>query len=433
MLAVRTRSTAWALLATIGLVHACSDTPPVAPGPVDASVPSDTDGGAPDAGDPPDAGDTPDAGTIPAQWHAGAPLPPGQTIAGLPLDVTDATLDEGGHLWAVNGSRVFFVENAVGPVHTIGPADGLSSDATLSIAGAGAGEAWVGHQGLGDADDDPEWMRHTGGVTRITMTNGVPAFERFELSSPPGMYPQYPNGRYKLRTCLRAYVTHSGARAGDAWFGCNHGVGLVAREGMVLEHHHPAYCEWHPETQSCTLRTGDVPAIAFTSDGDVWFGGTYGVGLLDYESGGQANFWGLEPVRNTLLFTAPLQSNVFGSEDIVGLGVTRDGHLWAASAHSGLAMRAPDGTVREWRVADGLVANDLVDLTVDDQDGVWLATARDGLVRFDPSTFEVRRAEGLASSFAQRVVFAPGPAGKGAIVAVVQGAVVLWSPAPAMP
>lgn len=389
-------------------------------------------GGSSDAGVTLDGGadaGTGDAGVPPLTLRSGPSLPaPTEVLGasrGIPSDVVDASFDAAGNLWAVSSSRLLVRRHGFGAFESFDVGDGLKGEEILSVSGGLAGVAWVGYRGEGDDVNDPEWMRLSGGTSRVVLSGADITVRHFNLVAPPGLYPQYPDGRSKTRTCYRAYATKSGRYAGDAWFGCNHGAGMVNARELVWEHHHPAFCDWDPVAQHCTLRTGDVPAVAHTANGDVWFGGTYGVMKLEYDDGARGNFWGPEPVRNTRLWASPLAPNRFGSEDISGLAVARDGSLWAASRHSGLARRHDDGSVEIYQEAEGLPSNRLEDLAVDGDDGLWLATREGGIARIDLSSGEVSRAAGLPSQLARRVVFERTAAGD-FVVAVVRGAVVVW-------
>ncbi len=394
----------------------------------DAGNGTDADAGG-DAGTPCDGGQA-DAGTpTPLTLFDGAELsrPPELVTPaqGLSPGVTDASHDFGGNLWAVSASRLFLKRAGLGGVESWGSGSGLKGDELLGVGGAAAGVAWVGYRGEGDSDDDPEWMWWTGGVGKVVLDGADIDVKNLSLYSPPGMYSQYPGGRHKLRTCYRVYPVKVGPHAGDQWFGCNHGMALVyGPNDRVLEHHHPGYCEWHVDTQSCTLHTGDVAALAIAADQDVWFGGSYGVGLLDYDQNGQPNFWGPEPVHNQPLWAQPLDPNQYGSEDVVGLAVAGDGSLWAASAHSGLAHRLGDGTVQLYQEAQGLPSNELLDVAADGANGLWLATTTRGVWRLDLGTGELRKAGGLPSDQAYRVVYEPTQAGPMLTVTVKGGVAV---------
>lgn len=372
-----------------------------------------------------------DRNPIPAKLtlKEGPPLdPPTELLGsgqGLPNEVLDAGFDKSGNLWAASTSRIFVRRHGLGAFESFGSADGLKGEDVLSIGGGLADTAWVGYRGEGDSDEDPEWMRMSGGVSRVILDGADIKVRHYNLIAPPGLYSSYPDGRHKLRTCIRTYPTKNGPYAGDAWFGCNHGVGQVTANDRVWEHHHPIFCEWDPVRKDCTIRAGDVGAVARTSNGDMWFGGAYGVMKLSYDDGARGNFWGAEPVRNTSLWEAPLSPNRHGSEDVVGLGVASDGTVWAASSHSGLARRHDNGDVEIYQESNGLPANRLEDLAIDGDDGLWLATRDGGVVRIDLRTGEWRRAPGMPSSLGRRVVFERTDVGD-FVVAVVRGGIAVW-------
>lgn len=362
--------------------------------------------------------------------HVGPVLDPPSALYdqahGLSNEVVDASRDAAGNLWAVSGSRLFVLRAGLGAFESFGPGDGLKDDELLSVSGGVADVAWVGYRGLGDDNADPLWWRETGGAQKVELSGADIRTTTYQLSSGPGVFPQYPEGRFKLRSCWRAYAVKSGPLAGEAWFGCNHGVAMVGPRFGVEEHHHPGVCIVMGDPTTCTTKTGDVPAVAFTPDGDRWFGGTYGVMLLDYSDGnGNTQFWGPEPVRNESLFANPVRPNAHGSEDVSGLAVAADGTLWAGSLHSGLVHRLADGTVHGYRTDDGLPSNAVEDVAMDADGGLWIAFSEHGIWRLDTATGELRRASGLPSGLGRRVVFeetALGPA----VVAVVRGGVAVY-------
>lgn len=348
---------------------------------------------------------------------------------GLGSQVRDASHDAGGNLWAVDGAKVYVRRARAGAFEAFGAGDGLTGQEILSVAGTVAGTAWVGYRGQGDdAEGEPVAWRGTGGVGRVELSGADVRVDNKLLVSPPGRFPKYPDGRYKLRTCIRAYGVKDGRYAGEAWFGCNHGVGFVGMTYGVEEHHHPILCLWNPAEQRCTEKSGWVGAVAFTPEGDVWMGGSYGVMLLDYDNDGldAGHFWGPEPVHNESLFASPLEPNAYGSEDIVALTVAPDDTLWAASSHSGLAHRHSDGTVDIHQELDGLVSNRLSDIAATPDGYLWLGTEAQGIVRLELSTGKWQRAAGVPAGAVRRLVYDRTALG-GRVTAVVSGAVLIWN------
>jgi hypothetical protein len=343
---------------------------------------------------------------------AGSPLPaPDELVTpgnGLPSSFIDAQHDAAGNLWAVSPSNLHLRRAGFTAWENFGPGDGLSSQEILSVGGGVAGTAWVGYRGLGDGDatDPPSWW-YTGGTDKVVLNGADVEVTHYALVSPPGTYPQYPQGRFKLRRTLRVYPTRTGPFAGDAWFGANHGCALVNAAGEVLEHHHPLECIWDPVANDCaTTHEGDVPALGFYANGNVLCGGSYGIGSLDYNDGKHGNFWGAEPIHDMVLFQNPIDPNANGSEDIVGVAAASDGSVWAASQHSGLAHLHTDGkTVDIFQETDGLPSNDLEDMAIDSHDRMWIATTQAGLFQLDLHTGVFRQATGLPSDVTHRVMF----------------------------
>jgi hypothetical protein len=340
-------------------------------------------------------------------------IPPGN---GLPASFIDAQHDAAGNLWAVSRSNLFYRAAGATQWTSFDASQGLSDQPMLSVGGGAAGTAWVGYDGLGfgDATDPPSW-RYTGGADKVVLTATGIEVTHYALVSPPGTYPQYPDGRFKLRHTYRVYPTKTGPFAGDAWFGCNHGGAQVNAAGEVLEHQHPLDCIWDPVANDClTTHEGNVPAIGFYANGDVLFGGSYGIMSLDYNDGVVGgDFWGKQPIHNMTLFANPIDPDAYGSEDIVGIGAASDGTVWAAAEHSGLAHLQADGkTVDIFQEADGLPSNDIADMAIDSHDTMWMATPAHGLYRLDLHTGVWQEATGLPSSATQRIMFetTDGPA-----------------------
>jgi hypothetical protein len=436
----------------MGFLQACSsvETNSTATG-VDAGAPTPTgdagiqqthpDAGTHDAGPtdsgidagPSDAGSTtPPLGAFTTLTDSGMLPAPDEVVTpgnGLPSSFIDAQHDAAGNLWAVTPSHLMLRRAGFIAWESFGPGDGLSGQTILSVGGGVEGTAWVGYKGIGDGDetDPPEW-RYTGGADKVELTSTGIKTSHYEFIAPPGTYSQYPEGRYKLRRTLRAYPTKTGQFAGDAWFGANHGVAEVNAAGQVIEHHHPLLCVWDPALNDCsTTHEGDVPAVGFYANGNLLFGGSYGIGSLDYVDGkAGGDFWGPEPIHNQTLFAHPLEPNENGSEDIVGVASTSDGSVWAVSHHSGLAHLHKDGKIDVFQEAQGLPSNHIEDMAVDSTDHLWLATTGKGLFRIDLHTGRFQQATGLPSALSRRVVFEAIKTG-GRITAIVNEGIAIYA------
>lgn len=340
--------------------------------------------------------------------------------------ILDASRDAAGNLWAVSRHRLHLLRAGARSFESFSSADGLRSSDLLSVSGGLAGSAWLGYRGLGDSNEDPLEWRQTGGVQVVELRGSGLRGQWYEIASPAGAFEKYPDGRHKVRTIWRVYAIKSGPLAGETWFGGNHGASMYGLKYGIEEHHHPTICLILTSPHLCTTKAGDVPAVAFTRDGGRWIGGTYGLTKIDYtEPNGWTEFWGPQPVRNLRVFRNPIRPNPYGSEDVTAIAVASDDSIWVSSRHSGLVHRLNDGTIESWRVDDGLPSNNIADLAMDADDGLWIAFSDAGLWRLDTTTGELRRAVGLAGSVGRRVVFeetALGPA----VIAVVSGEIVVF-------
>lgn len=434
------------LLIAVAASFACSSVTKVTGAPDAGSALPPNDGGhtttpddggtAPDAGPAdagqPDAGDMTALGTFTSLTES-APLPPPDELItpgnGLSDSFVDAQHDAAGNLWAVTGSHLFLRRAGYIAWESFNSGDGLSGQQILSVGGGVAGTAWVGFKGIGDGDetDPPEW-RYTGGAEKVVLTSSGLDVTHYEFIAPPGTYSQYPDGRYKLRRTLRVYPTKVGPFAGDAWFGANHGMAQVNAAGEAIEHHHPLLCVWDDALGDCsTTHEGDVPAVGFYANGNILFGGTYGIGSLVYANGSKnGDFWGAEPIHNQNVFVHPLSPNANGSEDIVGVAASSDGSVWAVSHHSGLAHLHLDGkTIDVFQEAQGLPSNRIEDMAIDSADNLWLATTEKGLFKIDLHTGAFRQASGLPSALTRRVVFETLTSGR-RITAIVNRGIAVY-------
>src|SRR5262249_8574879 len=107
----------------------------------------------------------------------------------------------------------------------------------------------------GQGEADPPALLKSGDADRVTlMPGGAISVSHFDISTPPGMYPQYPNGREVIRTIYRILYNPG---TGDVWFGGDHGVaGYDGPRGWMLEHQHAAI-NGYTASGHYTLLSGD--------------------------------------------------------------------------------------------------------------------------------------------------------------------------------
>ncbi len=157
------------------------------------------------------------------------------------------------------------------------------------------------------------------------------AVEPFPLATPVG--------RVRMRHALRA-------RDGTLWISSH--AGLLAKRGSVERLY----------TTADGLPTNQVRLVFEDRTGELWVG-TRNAGLLRRLEGG-----GFE----TLDQSAGLSSNF-----ILSLGEDAAGNLLVGT-HAGLDVRAPDGSIRSYTVADGLPGSLVFRARPDAEGGLWIAT-----------------------------------------------------------
>jgi hypothetical protein len=241
----------------------------------------------------------------------------------------------------------------------------------MAVAGGRAGQVYVGYRGLfpdSNYFDDPTEVAKSGDVDLFEIQGaGIRHVRHYDISTPAGVEPAYPDGRDLLRTCYRIVPVLDGAWAGDVWFGCNHGVAMWnAQFGEVQEHQHTAI--WRDGTDW----TGDFRGLAVTPSGNVWMAGAHRGGLLRYaDEGGQ--FWAaFTPVVD--IWPDDVALDPKGDDWTMALVDDGNGGFWAGSFGNGLAHVSADGTWSWITTADGLPDDRVYDLAMDADGSLWVAT-----------------------------------------------------------
>jgi hypothetical protein len=225
---------------------------------------------------------------------------------GGPGQVFGVTSDGNGNIWVAGGHHgLFLLPPGATEFKRFTMADGLNgyTDATgphgyevISVAGGPGSTVFVGYRGVGIADTDPMWMLKSGDADKVVWNGAGISVSHFDISSPAGVDPHYPQGREKIRTVYRIVYDR---KTGNVWFGGDHGVALYeARSNRILEHQHAAINGFKrtraedPSWDSYTLLSGDWLGVALDGAGDVWIGGGHRVARIQYSTGG---FWALDP------------------------------------------------------------------------------------------------------------------------------------------
>ena len=412
-----------------------------------------------------DATTSPSAG-VQSQPDGGAtPAPPvtrdGWTFygrsQGLSDDPSDAAPDEGGNVYVAGGDALhakrrgdgaflrFDAANAgltrncndPAQIKNPNPPAPFSTCPVITVAGAAAGKALVGFQGVGtDGDSDAEWAMDSSGVdvvafdgAKLTRTRHVlvaspphticvtttcdatgkvcTSFETHAGTCAPDEF-TWSRGRRKGRQIFRIAVNHEVGRPeyGDAWLGGTH-ITLAAvlnepgKRGFVdrtagqparwadakdvWEHEHPAVSGSHGE-----FLTGYTHAVAVEPRSGVPWGHNgfrlariegYGNGFMSPDQ-----VWWLPLPWLDLWPDDRLPAESLPAMDAVeSLSFCDDGTLWMGSSGHGLARRAASGgRIDYFPLPDG-TGDNVWAVACDPSDGtVWVGLGWGGVMRFDP-------------------------------------------------
>ncbi len=335
----------------------------------------------------------------------GPPVTSGNvTVYGKGGDFRDVSTDQGGGIWAVSSSMVFYFKGST--VHTYDQSAGLARGKTTwtdtywfgspsspstqnvtftTVAGGMAGQVFVGN--IGYTGDRLDVNPSTGAVIDVL------GMEVTCTQHPCGDPTQQMEEQAQLVrevSSWKAAVDLNGPMAGRAYFGGFHGMsglsgmtnptaGGLCGDGCYQYEEH-----LHPFSPSDALGR-DVRAIAVTAMGDVWVGDADSIWFVPQRSAGaNADFF-----QNPAI---PGQSATYldvfpGVADMVfGIAVDAHGGVWVASYGNGLAYLAP-GTYSPtyWSTTNGLPSNYLTGVAVDAAGDVWIGTQSNGAARYTPT------------------------------------------------
>ena len=377
----------------------------------DASTPPQGDGGS---FMPPASSDPPVAHAPPASI-AVSTLLSGQ-------DVLDVSVDQGGGVWAVTSSTVYYFAPGRSTPFTYNQANGLArgqytwTDTWFSpgtypvtfstVAGGMSGEAIVGN--FGEIADRVQLNPATGAITRLDNMQVTPA------NTTPSEYPEHVK---RVVAAWRAVVDLNGTFQGTAYIGGFHGYyafhGLTADCGCLAFEEHQHYIN------DTLIAGGDVRALAIALDGDVWQGDRDVVTLLPQRSkGANTGFFDYD-------FTVALDVFPGVRDEVSGLAVDGAGGVYVASDGNGLAYLAPSTYATSyWSAATTLPQNHLKSVAVDATGDVWIATASAGVARLHPATGAwtyYQQSTGLPSNDIRAIYWDKLSAGKKIYIATDNG------------
>lgn len=298
--------------------------------------------------------------------------PANATLTGL--DVLDVSVDQGGGVWAVTSSTVYYVAPGRATPFTYNQKNGLArgwytwTDTWFSpgkypvtfsaVAGATPGQAIVGN--FGAIADRIQVDPATGAVLHIDNM----AVTSAQNPDPTEMKEQ----QARVVATWRAVADLAGTFNGTAYVGGFHGFsafhGLDGNCGCS-----PQFEEHRHYITSSQIYGDDVRGLAITNMGDVWSGDRDGATLLPQRSlGPGGDFWAS--------FTAVVDVWPSTRDEISSVAADASGGVWVGSNVNGLAYLAPATHAVSYVAVPG---GNVTSVAVDGKGGVWVGTRSSGL------------------------------------------------------
>jgi hypothetical protein len=316
---------------------------------------------------------------------------------GGPREVWGVSADDGGNIWvAGGGDGLYLLTPGADRFLRFTHADGLGGVngqgfAVISVSGGPSGTVYVGYRGVesgGFDEADPMWMQKTGDADKVVWNGAGLSVTHYDISSPPGLYAQYPDGREKIRHVHRLLHDRS---TGNVWFGGNHGVGMYEHARKTVWEHQHAHINGYkqsaaadPSGASYTMLSGDWMGIALDGNGDFWMGGGHRIGRINYASEGGQYWASVNPIIDVWPDAQPDDARPeLRTDDLVSdLLVSPGGDVWVGSIPNGLARVNPT-TLEVTYIPKSKLADPAVTaLERDPKDGsLWVGHLWGGLTR----------------------------------------------------
>lgn len=384
----------------------------------------------------------------------GPPITSGNvTVYGKGGDFKDVSTDQGGGIWAVSSSTVFYFKGST--VHTYDQGAGLargqktwtdtywfgspSAPSTqnvsfTTVAGGMSGQAFVGNIGYtGDRlDVDPS----TGAVIGVV---GMQVTCTQHPCDTPEHAAEEKAQEVREVSSWRALVDLNGPINGRAYFGGFHGVSALSDMTQPLSTRlcgdNCTIYEEHLHPFGSDALGRDVRALAVTPMGDLWVGDADSIWFVPQRSAGADSDFFQNPAipgqSASYLDVFPDVNGQKVADMVFGIAVDSGGGVWVASYGNGLAYLTP-GTYAPtyWSTANGLPSNYLTGVAVDASGTVWVGTQSNGVARYTPSANKwdlLTTSSGLPSNDIRSVRVDQYGDGKSVLLATDSGAAV-WHP-----
>jgi signal transduction histidine kinase/ligand-binding sensor domain-containing protein/CheY-like chemotaxis protein len=289
--------------------------------------------------------------------------------------------------------------------------DGLVSSATMRVRQAADGYLWIGTRNGISRFDGIRFTNYlpgiTPGYTGVPIRWLLPAKDGSLWAATDTGASVFRNGQWTSYSeelgPLRSHVTALAEGRDGIWLGGRNGV-VQWRDGKFTP------LPWFDDLPSITihqliedrqgrlwigalegllcvedgkLRKVDVhanldrgiSAVYEDKDGYIWIGGWDGL-LARWKDGK----WEHLPLSSWINVSAPTAPHAFSQD--------KDGNIWVAVYFGGLVKIRPDGKAETLTTKDGLVNNEVYDVSTDQEGNVWVAIASGGaLLRLSDSKF----------------------------------------------
>jgi hypothetical protein len=332
----------------------------------------------------PDGGSfMPPGGSDPLVTHAPpTPITATRTLLGG-LDVVDVSVDQGGGVWAVTTSNVYYFAPGRASPFVYNQSSGLArgwytwTDTWFqpgtypvtfqSVAGATSGQAIVGN--IGAIADRVQVNPSTGAIVRL---------DNMQVTTANTNAAEYPEHVKRVVATWKAIVDLNGTFSGTAYVGGFHGFG--AFHGLTADCACLAFEEHQHYINDTIVGGADARGMTFTPDGDVWEGDRDFLSFLPQRSKGSRV--GLFDYN----FTVGLDVFANVRDEISSIASDAAGGVWVASDGNGLAYVAPTThAMTYWSSATELPQNHLSAVAVDGAGRVWIGTRAGGVARLETS------------------------------------------------
>jgi hypothetical protein len=323
-----------------------------------------------------------DGGADAGVTHNPTPISTATLLSGV--DVLDVSVDQGGGVWAVSSSTVYYFAPGRATPYTYDQRNGLArgqyqwTDTWFepgtypvtfsSVAGATSGQAIIGN--FGTIADRVQVNPSTGAITRLDNM----AVTMAQVSGS-----EYPEHVKRVVAVWKTVVDLNGTFNGTAYLGGFHG--FYAFHGLDGDCNCLAFEEHQHYITDSSIGGDDVKGLAISAAGDVFQGDRDFVTLLPQRSKG--------PSTDFFAYDYSYGLDVFPGvrDEVTALAADASDGLYVASDGNGLAYLAPaTHAATYWSTANKLPQNYLRGVAVDKTGDVWVGTNSAGIARLRPST-----------------------------------------------